>query len=74
MLKLIGIIFISILFFALLMNFSVVWGVVGKIWGVLTPVVLGAVIAFLLNMPLRFWSAEFLKSSRIRPIIRFGKR
>ena len=74
MLKLIGIIFISILFFALLMNFSVVWGVVGKIWGVLTPVVLGAVIAFILNMPLRFLECRVFKKLTYSPNHKIWKK
>ena len=62
--KLIGIIFISILFFALVMNFS---AVIGKVWNVITPVMLGAAIAFLINIPLKFFECRVFRKLTYSP-------
>ena len=66
-LKLIGVIFVSILFYALVMNFSAVGSVLDKVWGVITPVLLGGAIAFILNMPLRFLECRVFKKLTYSP-------
>ena len=51
--KLLGIIFVSIIFFAAVTNLGDVLPVIQKIFGVFAPIVVGIAIAFVLNIPLR---------------------
>jgi len=46
------VIFACILFYLGVQNFTVVWDVVGQLFGVISPFVLGAVIAFIVNVPM----------------------
>ena len=42
----------AILVFWLVNNFGIIWGIVNRVLGVLFPFILGAVIAFILNIPM----------------------
>ena len=73
-LKLVLIIFASILFFALVMNFSAVWASIGKVWAVITPVILGGAIAFILNIPLRFFECKVFRKLTYSPNHKIWKK
>ena len=60
-LKLLGVIFASILFFAAINNFSVVWGVIKNVLSVLSPLFIGLALAFILNLPLRFFETKVFR-------------
>ena len=70
---LIGIIFAGILFYIVLQNFDEVLKVVGALMSVIMPFILGACIAFIINVPMRgvesllFGKTARFKKSR-RPI------
>lgn len=71
--QIIYILFAAILFMWLLENIAGVGAFVGEVWGMLTPFVVGAAIAFILNVPMKaiekliFGKTERLKGAR-RPI------
>ena len=54
-LKMMGVIFASILFFVILSNLGIVLGAVKKVTNVFLPLTLGLAIAFIVNMPLKFF-------------------
>ncbi len=54
-LKILGIVLAAILFYAIISNLSIFFGGLSFIWNVFIPVTLGLCIAFVLNMPLRFF-------------------
>ena len=53
-LKALAVILTSILFFVIISNMSTVGDAVSKVLGVLSPLILGLCIAFVVNLPLRF--------------------
>ena len=36
----------------LVLNASTAWGLLGTLWGILSPIVLGCILAFVLNIPM----------------------
>lgn len=54
-LKMMGVIFASILFFVVISNLGIVLGAVKKVTDVFLPLTLGLAIAFIVNMPLKFF-------------------
>ena len=54
-LKMMGVIFASILFFVVISNLGIVLGAFKKITDVFMPLTLGLAIAFIVNMPLKFF-------------------
>lgn len=50
-----------ILFYWLLNNFGLVGGFLGTLWGLIFPFVLGYILAFLLNLPMRFIEARLFR-------------
>lgn len=54
-LKMMGVIFASILFFVVLSNLGIVMGSLKKIGNVFLPLTIGLALAFILNMPLKFF-------------------
>ena len=54
-LKMMGVIFASILFFVVVSNIGVVLGIFKKIGDVFIPLTIGLALAFILNMPLKFF-------------------
>lgn len=54
-LKMMGVIFASILFFVIISNLGIVLGAVKKVTNVFLPLTLGLAIAFIVNMPLKFF-------------------
>ena len=54
-LKMMGVIFASILFFVIISNLGIVLGAVKKVTDVFLPLTLGLAIAFIVNMPLKFF-------------------
>ena len=59
--KIIFIVFLGVLFFVLLMNFSAVWSVLRKVIGILSPVITGCCIAFVLNVVMRLFDNILFK-------------
>ena len=53
-LKILGIIVLSILFYAVINNLGTFFSGINFIWSVFTPIILGLCMAFVLNLPLRF--------------------
>ena len=43
-----------IVFFFVCYNISVIWKWIGKLFGILLPFIIGAAIAFVLNVPMRW--------------------
>jgi predicted PurR-regulated permease PerM len=60
--KLLLIIFISILLFTTIQNYSAFLSSVSKIWKTLLPFVTGLCIAFILNIPMKFFENKLFKS------------
>lgn len=58
----------------LLQRFDVLAGFVGKLWMILSPFVLGAAIAFVLNVPMRFLETRVLKVMDRKPWLKKAKR
>lgn len=54
-LKMMGVIFASILFFVIISNLGIVLGAIKKVTDVFLPLTLGLAIAFIVNMPLKFF-------------------
>ena len=54
-LKMMGVIFASILFFVIISNLGIVLGAVKKVTDVFLPLTLGLAIAFIVNMPRKFF-------------------
>ena len=52
--KMMGLIVFTILILVGLQNFDKVLGIVGLLWQILFPFVLGAAMAFILNVPMHF--------------------
>ena len=63
--KILNIILIAILFYWALKNYGVLFGLVGKIAGPLTPLFIGAALAFVLNIPMTFFEG-LLDKTKIR--------
>ena len=59
--KLLGIIFLSILFYAAITNLSIVISLLETVLKVIAPIMAGIAIAFLLNMPLKFFECRVFK-------------
>lgn len=57
-LKMMGVIFASILFFVILSNLGIVLGAVKNVTDVFMPLTLGLAIAFIVNMPLKFFELK----------------
>ena len=53
-LKILGVIVLGILFYAVINNLGTFFSGINFIWSVFTPVILGLCMAFVLNLPLRF--------------------
>ncbi len=70
--QIIKIICIGIILYWILNNFSVINTMFGNVLHVLYPFVLGACMAFVFNMPMKFFERLFSKSKKIkiRPIIK----
>lgn len=60
-LKLLGIIFASILFFAAVTHLGVVLAVFGKVLAVMAPLFIGLGLAMIINLPLRFFECKVFK-------------
>lgn len=52
--KICGIILFAGVVFFIIQNYKTIGGAIGLIWGIIVPFVLGAVIAFIVNIPMRF--------------------
>jgi len=59
--RLLLIIFASILFFAAVMNLNVVLSVFGTVFKIMTPLFIGLCLAFIFNMPLHFFESVVFK-------------
>lgn len=59
--KICGIIVFAGLVFFLIKNFESALGIAGLIWGILFPFIVGAVIAFIINIPMRFIEKKLFK-------------
>lgn len=66
----------AVLLYLLVSNISVVKNSLGVILGVLSPVIMGLVFAYVLNIPMRFFELNFYKKLELskRPFIRKLKR
>ena len=60
-LKILGIVLISIVFYAIINNLGKVGGVISSFIDVIIPIILGLCIAFVLNIPLRFFENTVFK-------------
>lgn len=69
--KLLLIIFISILLFTTIQNYNAFLSSVSKIWKTLLPFVTGLCIAFILNIPMKFFENKLFKSKNIKHKINF---
>ena len=58
----------------LLQRFDALAGFIGKLWMILSPFVLGAAIAFVLNVPMRFLETRVLKVMDRKPWLKKAKR
>ncbi len=57
-LKLLGIILVAIVFYIVLNNLGKVSGAISFVLGVFSPIIIGLAIAFILNLPLRFFEEK----------------
>lgn len=64
---LLGVVCGGIAFAAALLHLDVVAGAAGWLLGILSPLLLGCAIAFILNVPMRAWSAACFPMQK-RPI------
>ena len=56
----------AILFYVILTNLGIFWGGIGFILRILTPVIMGALIAFLLNPIVQFFEKKVFRKLKIR--------
>ena len=47
----------------LVLNASTAWGLLGTLWGILSPIVLGCILAFVLNIPMKALERVFFPRS-----------
>lgn len=64
---------IAALLLLLVLNASTAWGVLGALWGVMSPIVLGCILAFVLNIPMKALERAFFPNSQ-RPFVRKIRR
>lgn len=60
--KIVALIFITMASFWIVMNYSTIFTAFGKIWGLAWPFMLGIIIAFILNLPMRFIEKHLFKN------------
>ena len=51
-----------------LLNFKTVAGVIGTVFGLFMPLIVGGVIAFILNVPMHFFEKQIDKINRRKPM------
>ncbi|MBQ4559851.1 MAG: AI-2E family transporter [Tyzzerella sp.] len=64
--KIRGLILFTIFVLVALWNYEVVFDGIQFIWGVISPFVLGGVIAFIVNIPMRFFEEKIFNKTNIR--------
>ncbi len=60
-LKILGIVLAGILFFAIINNLGTVGSAIGIFLGIISPIIIGICVAFVLNIPLRFFECTVFK-------------
>ena len=63
----------TVLLYAAVTNVSEVLGILIKVWGVVKPICIGLIIAFVLNVPMRFFEkliGKMFKKSKKKPPVR----
>lgn len=64
--KIIGIISFSIILYFVLQNIGAIRNIVANILGILSPFLIGAGIAFVLNIPMKFFEEKLLKPKKMK--------
>lgn len=59
--KILGIVIIGIVLYLGLKNFGTVWEGISAVLGIISPFILGACLAFIINMPMRFFERKLSK-------------
>ena len=62
--KIRGLILFTIFILVLLWNYKVVFEAIGFVWKVILPFVLGAAIAFIINIPMRFFEEKLFEKPK----------
>lgn len=65
--------FVAALLLLLVLNASTAWGILGALWGIMSPIVLGCILAFVLNIPMKALERVFFPNSQ-RPLVRKMRR
>ena len=69
----ISLITFTVLLYAAVTNFSDVISVLIKVWGIVKPICIGLIIAFVLNVPMKFFEkliCRLFKKSKKKPPVR----
>lgn len=61
--KICGIILFTVVIFIAVQNYEKVFTAIGFVWGIMSPFILGAVIAFILNIPMRSIEKRLFKNA-----------
>lgn len=67
--QILKIVIIGIIIYWLLNNFGVITNVFGNILNILSPFILGGIMAFILNIPMSFFERKFSKGNKKKEII-----
>lgn len=71
--KILGIVVVAILLYWGLSNLDIIWNVTDKVFGIIFPFVLGACLAFVINMPMRFFERKISRIKNKKGKNLFGK-
>lgn len=65
--KICGIILFTVVVLVIVQNYEKVGNAIGLLWGIIFPFVLGGIIAFILNIPMRAIEKLLFKSKNGKP-------
>ena len=64
--KIRGLILFTIFVLVALWNYELVFDGIKFVWGVISPFVLGGVIAFIVNIPMRFFEEKLFDKAKVK--------
>ena len=71
--KILGIVIIGIVLYLGLKNFATVWEGISAVLGIISPFILGACLAFIINIPMRFFERKLSKIKNKKGKTRLSK-
>ena len=71
--KILGIVIIGIILYLGLKNFATVWEGISAVLGIISPFILGACLAFIINIPMRFFERKLSKIKNKKGKTRLSK-